>query len=71
MVLTLLQTEKILKTNQTFSLFGFTMIATLLKKRYAKEPTQAMLQYCTSELNAFISKYESILGSDLAKIAKL
>jgi hypothetical protein len=71
MIITLQQTERLLKTNQTFSLFGFSMIATLLKKRYAKEPTQAMLQYCANELNAFIAKYESILGSDLAKIAQL
>jgi hypothetical protein len=65
------QTEKLLKTDLTFSLFGFSMMATLLKKRYAKEPTQAVLQDCTDEINAFISKYESILANDLAKITQL
>jgi hypothetical protein len=71
MGITILQTEKILKSEQPFSVFAFSMMTTLMKKRYAKDPTQATLQGCNTELNAFINKYESILGNDLAIIARL
>jgi hypothetical protein len=71
MIVTLPQTEKILKTDQAFSLFAFSMMMTLLRKRFAQDPSQATLQACADEINVFIRKYESILASDLSKIAQL
>ena len=69
--LTQQQTEKLLKGSLPISQLSFSMLVTLLKKRYIKDPSQTTLRDCTNELNKFISKCESIIRADLANIATL
>lgn len=71
MNVTLQQTEKLLKSNQAFSQLGFSMLLTRLKITYAGNPTQTTLQTCTNEINAFLNKFQAIMGGDYAVIAKL
>ena len=65
------QTEKLLKGNQTFKQFGFSMMLTRHKALYAKDPSQITLQNCTAEINDFLTKFQGIMSSDYAIISKL
>ena len=65
------QAEKILKGNQAFSQFGFSMMLTRLKTRYAQDPSQATLQFCATEINTFLGKFAAIMGPDYAIMSKL
>jgi hypothetical protein len=65
------QTQKILTGNSTFSQLGFSMLLTRLKGVYTKDSSQASLQKCTEEINAFLQKYAPIMVSDFATISKL
>lgn len=71
MKITLQQTEKLLKGDYKFTQFGFSMLLTRLKSNYQKDSSQAALQKCTDEINAFLTKFKSIMESDFAIIAKL
>ena len=64
-------TEKILRGNQSFSQFGFSMLITRLKKLYAKDPSESTLQACTSEINKFLDKFKMIMADDYVIITKL
>ena len=63
------QTKKLLEGNQNFTQLGFSMMLTRLKKLYAGDPSK--LQSCTTEINAFLSKFKVIMGDDYATISKL
>jgi len=65
------QAEQLLKGELPLSLMSFSMLVTMLKKRYANNPSPAVLQNCADEINAFLAKYEAIAGADCANIAKL
>ena len=65
------QAEKILKGNHAFKQFGFSMLVTRLKSLYAKDPSQATVQSCATEMNAFMDKFNSIMGEDFATIKTL
>jgi hypothetical protein len=72
MNLTLQQTEKLLKdTQQKFNLFAFSMMLTHLKERYAKNPSQPVLENSHAEINKFLDKYKTVMPADLAAIEKL
>ena len=71
MKVTLQQTEKLLKGNQTFSQFGFSMLLTRLKTLYAKDPSAATLQFCMGEINTFLAKFAAIMSADFAIITKM
>lgn len=71
MNLTSTQAKKVLAGSQTFSQLGFSMLITRLKGVYAKDPSPAVLENCTSEMNAFLKKFEAIMAKDFAVIAKL
>jgi hypothetical protein len=72
MNLTLQQTEKLLKgSHQKFQLFAFSMMLTLLRKRYAENPSQPTVEGCTADINEFIGKYHAIMAADLAVIQNL
>ena len=71
MKVTTQQTEKLLKGNQTFSQLGFSMMLTRLRTQYAKNPTQAIVQSGTDEINAFLEKFAAIMGADYAIMAKM
>ena len=65
------QTEKLLRGNQKFSQLGFSMLITRLKGLYAENASQEVVQKSTSEINAFLSKFENIMARDYAIIEKL
>ena len=65
------QTEKLLKSSQSFSQFGFSMLITRMKMQYERHPSQATLQSCTDEINAFLTKFRSIMSKDFEKIINL
>jgi hypothetical protein len=68
MNVTIEQTEKLLKGNQSFTQFGFSMLLTRLKALYGSDPSQDTLQSCMSEINMFLGKYAAIMSSDFATI---
>jgi hypothetical protein len=65
------QTEKLLTGNPAFSQLGLSMMVTRLKTLYTKDPSQTTLQKCVSEINTFLDKFKSIMGSDYEIILKL
>ena len=65
------QAQKLLNGNHTFSQLGFSMLITRLKGAYAEDPSEATLQKCVTEINAFLNKYLAIIAADLAVISKL
>lgn len=70
MKITLQQTEKLLKGNQSFSQLGFSMLITRLKTSYAKTPSPTTVQDCMTQINAFLEKFQSIMDADYAAITK-
>ncbi len=50
-----------------FENFGFSMMIGRLSRKFKKD--SATLETCINEANMFCEKYESILKSDLAKLA--
>ena len=71
MKITITQAEKILKSNQAFSQFGFSMMLTRLRNMYAKDSSQSTLITCMDEINVFLDKFNSIMGDDYKIIAKM
>ena len=71
MTVTAAQTQKILTGNYKFSQLGLSMMVTRLKSIYTKDASQAVLQNCTNEINAFLQKYSSILSADNSVISTL
>ena len=65
------QTEKILKGNHVFTQLGFAMMVTRLKNRYSTDPSPSTVQACTSEINTFLEKFQGIMSTDYAVIAKM
>jgi hypothetical protein len=71
MALTPQQTEKLLKGNFMFSLWSLSMLVTRLKGVYTSNPSSPVLENCTGELNAFVTKFSKIMGNDYTIIQKL
>lgn len=65
------QAKKLLSGNHTFTQLGFSMMLTRLKGLYMKDPSQATLEKCTDEINAFLTKFSTIMKSDYEIISKL
>jgi hypothetical protein len=66
------QVKKVLAGNveYKFTQFGFSLLITRLTWTYKNNPTTAVLQECTKEINAFLSKYESIMKNDYELFVK-
>ncbi|MDR2965403.1 MAG: hypothetical protein LBU88_06475 [Treponema sp.] len=71
MNVTIQQMEKLLQGQYTFKQLGFSMLLTRLKSSYADAPTQANLETCVNDINAFIAKYSGIMSDDIAIIEKI
>jgi hypothetical protein len=65
------QTERILTNDFAFTQLGFSMMVTRLRSIYSKNPSQANLQNCAKEINAFLSKFQSIMEKDFVTISKI
>ena len=52
-----------------FAQFGFNMLVTRLKGIYINDPSEAVLQDCSKELNTFLNKYSIMMNDDLEKIS--
>jgi len=66
------QVKKVLAGNveYKFTQFGFSLLVTRLTWTYKNNPTNAVLQECTKEINSFLSKYESIMKNDYELFVK-
>lgn len=65
--------EKIIKGQVTYQSanVGCNLLSMRMQKAYANQPTPTQLESCLQEMNAFFSKYHSILTEDEEKISKL
>ncbi|MCL2066950.1 MAG: hypothetical protein FWG99_05755 [Treponema sp.] len=71
MKVTLEQTEKLLKGDQKFEQFAFSMLLTFLRERYAKDPSQVTVESSAGEINAFLGKNQAVMAEDYAIIESL
>lgn len=71
MNITIQQAEKLLRGQYRFKQVGFSMLLTRLKYLYAGSPTPSTLETCIAEINAFLSKYKTVMAQDLAIIGDL
>ncbi|MCL2099583.1 MAG: hypothetical protein FWH24_04000 [Oscillospiraceae bacterium] len=71
MSITIQQTEKLLKSNRSFSQLGFSLMLTRLRGLYSKDSSQSMLKSCMDEINFFLEKFEGIMGDEYAIITKI
>ena len=71
MKITLQQTEKLLKGNQTFTQLGFSMMVTRLRTTYVKDPKPSTVQKSMNELNEFLNKFSAIMDTDYSTIIKI
>ena len=65
------QTERLLKGSFTFKQLGFSMLVTRLRMMYAKDSSPSNLEICTEEINAFLSKFSSIMTEDYSVITRI
>ena len=71
MKVTFQQTEKLLKGDQKFEQFAFSMLLTHLRELYAKDSSKATVESCTGEINAFLGKNQAVMAADCAIINSL
>jgi len=71
MNVTIQQTEKILRGQYNFTQLGFSMLVTRLKILYAKAPAPSTIEKCAGEINTFLSRYHTVMATDLANINNL
>ena len=66
------QVKKVLggSVERKFAQFGFSLLITRLTWAYRDNPTSAVLQECTKEVNSFLSKYEPIMKNDYELFVK-
>ena len=65
------QTEKILKGNQPFKQFAFSMMITRLKSVYTKDPSASTLKASAIEINKFLEHFSAVMGSDYESITNM
>ena len=72
MVVSETQVKKILEgsTEHKFAQFGFSLLITRLTWTYKSNPTSAVLQECTKEINSYLSKYETIIKNDYEQFVR-
>lgn len=71
MRITPVQARKVLTNNYTFRQLGFSLLTTRLKGIYTRDSSEATLQTCANEMNAFLEKYAIIMSEDYSFISKL
>lgn len=59
------------KTGLGFTQLGLNMLIGRLSRQYAQDSSGDALNKYTGEINNFVSKYEAILGKDMALIKSL
>jgi hypothetical protein len=70
-MITIQQTEKLLKGNHSFSHISFSMLLMRMRMLYANDSSQSTLQNCTKEICNFLEKFQMAMGSDYAVIQQL
>jgi len=70
-MITVQQTEKLLKGNQTFSYLSFSMMLMRMKMLYTKDPSPTTLQNCSKEIEAFLEKFKANMSTDILTLQKL
>ena len=71
MKISLQQAEKLLKGDQKFEHFAFSMALTHLRESYSKDPSQAVIENCTNATNAFLNKFQAAMADDISIIKNL
>jgi len=71
LIISIYETEKLLRSDQTYAQLGFSMLLARLKIQYAQDDSQENLQKCADEINAFFNKFVKIMARDLESIVKL
>ena len=71
MKISIYETIKLLKGNQTFTQLGFSMLLARLRNQYTQDSSEACLRRCSDEINAFLSKFVKVMAKDLESIFKL
>ena len=64
MILSETQVLKLLLNPPKLTQLGFSMLVTRLSALYAKNSSPDILKQCTSEINSFLSKFDSIMSND-------
>jgi len=70
-MVTLEQTEKLLKGSYRFTQLGFSMLITRLKGLYAIHPNQSFLHTSMDEINIFLLKFKSVMTDDLETLKEI
>jgi hypothetical protein len=65
--------EKLIKGQAVFKShnLGFNLLISRLQKKYAENSSKEVLADCVQEINAFCSKYSSIMANEIETIKKL
>lgn len=56
------------KKEVKFSFLGLNLLFSRLINKYTKDPTPEVLQGCISEITQFTTKYERVVGTELATL---
>ncbi|MCL1997321.1 MAG: hypothetical protein FWG65_00965 [Turicibacter sp.] len=67
MAITTEQTEKLLKSSDSFTQLGFSMLVSRLRQMY-KIHGASVIKIAEEEINAFLKKYAIIMDADFALI---
>jgi len=70
-MITIQQTEKLLKGNQAFSYLSFSMLLMRMRMLYAKDPSPATLQNNHKEICTFLEKFKANMSADHLTLQKL
>ena len=65
------QTKRLLQGSYTFKTLGFSLFVARLRQKYTKDQSQETLQFCTDEINTYLSKHKRVMEADAAVIANI
>jgi len=71
MKITFEQMEKLLKGDQRFTQFAFSMLLTRLRERYTKDPSPLTVESGVEEVNAFLGKNKAVMAKDYAVLKNI
>ena len=71
MKISLYEASKLLKSDQSYTQLGFSMLLTRLRNQYIQDNSEANLQRCADEINTFLCKFGKIMAKDLENMSKV
>ncbi len=70
-MITVQQVEKLLKNDYSFESLSFSMMLMRMKILYAEDNSPASLQSYVQEIDAYLEKFKSNMGTDILALQKL